>query len=101
MTTTITPTSRRSDYSLDVYVDGLWIASASNYHTADACLAGSPPFDDEPDPGPEGPGVPGDERPRSLYERMVAQCQAELDARFGLAERLVLDVEFAPLGFPV
>lgn len=38
----------------------------------------------------------GDTLP-SLYARLVAECQAELDAR--MAGPVVLDVEFAPVGW--
>lgn len=63
------------DYAM--YLDGEFVGYAPNYHSAEVQLDQmifdaliysvvyeSPP-DPLPDPGPEGPGVPGDERPRA------------------------------------
>jgi hypothetical protein len=95
-----------SDYAYDVFADGIWIASAKCYAAADdvanqawydSVLATEPPpgFPDDDDGSPDGGGPP---RAPSLYELLVAECQAELDARRPVV--MVMDTEFAPLGWP-
>lgn len=75
-----------SDYAYDVFADGIWIASAKCYAAADdvanqawyaSVLATEPPpgFPDDDDGSPDGGGPP---RAPSLYELLVAECQAQL-----------------------
>jgi hypothetical protein len=172
-------THRLSDFTQDVYVDGYWVASATNNHTGEeiadevqcrrflaeqglvddvpaACAAegvtstqipswladaqakaatcseahpcdninhnhtgyrmlrcGLPnplariqaALDDTPAPGienePSEPPTYPDQNGRapSLYARLVAECQAELDARMAKTVVMVVDVDFAPFGF--
>jgi len=81
-------------------------------------LATEPPADPLPSDGPGDPipGDPGYEYPRakaahgpkclnsalpvpSFYALLVAECQAELDARMAEPAVMVMDVDFAPVGW--
>ncbi len=80
---TIAYTHRRSDFTQDIYVDGVWLASAKNWSQADTVeLADdTPPIDipaEHPNPAPVPPPPP-EWRAASFYALLVAECQAELD----------------------
>lgn len=83
-------THRRSEFTQDIFIDGVWLASAKNWSQADTVELAATELDGDdddspidipaeyPNPAPVPPPPPEWHTP-SLYALLVAECQAELD----------------------
>lgn len=91
--------------TLDTLVDALttstittmpgWLLEAQA--AFDRTAATNPPgFPEDDDDSPDGGGPP---RAPSLYAFLVAECQAELDARLAPPVVMVMDLDYAPVSW--